>query len=69
MRELIRQVAAQRIAAGDRHLEIVEGSDLLGPSRDDGLVDGIHPNDLGFQWMAEGLAARITKVLSLKAGF
>src|SRR5690242_16441589 len=30
MRELIRQVAARRIAAGDRHIEIVEGTDLLG---------------------------------------
>jgi lysophospholipase L1-like esterase len=67
MRELIRQVAAQRIAAGDRHLEIVEGTDLLGPSRGDGLVDGVHPNDLGFQWMAEGLAGRLAKLLGLAA--
>ena len=68
MRELIRQVAARRIAAGDLHLEIVEGTDLLGPSRGDGLVDGTHPNDLGFQWMAEGLAARIAKGLGVKIG-
>jgi len=67
MRELIHQVAAKRIAAGDRYLEIIEGTDLLGPSRGDGLVDGTHPNDLGFQWMAEGLAGRVAKVLSLKA--
>ena len=66
MRELIRRVAAEKIAAGDRHLEIVEGTDLLGPTRGDGLVDGTHPNDLGFQWMAEGLAARIGKMLELK---
>ena len=67
MRELIRQVAARRIATGDRHLGIVEGTDLLGPSRGDGLVDGTHPNDPGFQWMAEGLADRVAKVLGLKA--
>jgi lysophospholipase L1-like esterase len=67
MRELIRQIAAKRIAAGDRHLEIIEGTDLLGPSRGDGLVDGTHPNDLGFQWMAEGLAGRVAKVLGLRA--
>ena len=66
MRELIRQAAAKRIAAGDGHLEIVEGTDLLGPSGGDGLVDGTHPNDLGFQWMAEGLAARVGNVLGLK---
>jgi lysophospholipase L1-like esterase len=67
MRELIRQVAAKRIAAGDHHLEIVEGTDLLGPWQGDGLVDGTHPNDLGFQWMAEGVAGRIAKMLNLKA--
>jgi len=66
MRELIRQVAARRIAGGDLHVEIVEGTDLLGPSGGDGLVDGTHPNDLGFQWMADGLAGRVAKVLGLR---
>jgi len=65
MRALIRKVVSRRIAAGDTHLQLVEGTDLLGPSRGDGLVDGTHPNDLGFQWMAEGLAARLRKVLGL----
>jgi lysophospholipase L1-like esterase len=63
MRALIRKVVSRRIAAGDTHLQLVEGTDLLGPSRVDGLVDGTHPNDLGFQWMAEGLAERLRKVL------
>ena len=67
MRELIRGVAARRIAEGDRNIQIVEGTDLIGPSRGDGLVDGTHPNDLGFEWMAEGLAERISKVLGLSA--
>jgi lysophospholipase L1-like esterase len=65
MRALIRKVVSRRIAAGDTHLQLVEGTDLLGPSRGDGLVDGTHPNDLGFQWMAEGLAERLRKVLGL----
>ncbi len=59
MRQHIRQVAAKRIAAGDKHIEIVEGTDLIGPDRLDGFVDGVHPNDLGFQWMADGLAHRL----------
>jgi len=67
MRELIRKVAAERIAAGDRHLEILEGTDLIGPLRGDGLVDGTHPNDLGFQWMAEGLGSRLSKLLGLRS--
>jgi lysophospholipase L1-like esterase len=56
---------SQRIGAGDTHLQLVEGTDLLGPSRVDGLVDGTHPNDLGFQWMADGLSERLRKVLGL----
>ena len=65
MRALIRKVVSRRIGAGDTHLQLVEGTDLLGPARVDGLVDGTHPNDLGFQWMADGLAARLRKVLGL----
>jgi lysophospholipase L1-like esterase len=65
MRALIRKVVSQRIGAGDTHLQLVEGTDLLGPSRVDGLVDGTHPNDLGFQWMADGLSERLRKVLGL----
>jgi len=63
MRALIRKVVSRRIGAGDTHLQLVEGTDLLGPSRVDGLVDGTHPNDLGFEWMAEGLAERLRKLL------
>jgi hypothetical protein len=65
MRGLIRNVVSRRIADGDRNLQLVEGTDLLGPSRGDGLVDGTHPNDLGFEWMAEGLATRLAQVLGL----
>jgi hypothetical protein len=65
MREHIRQVVSQRIGAGDRNLQLVEGTDLLGSSRSDGLVDGTHPNDLGFEWMAEGLAPRLRRMLKI----
>lgn len=65
MREHIRQVVSRRIGEGDRNLQLVEGTDLLGPSRTDGLVDGTHPNDLGFQWMAEGLAPRLRRMLGI----
>ena len=66
MRAHIRVVVGKRIAAGDTNLQLVEGTDLLGPSQGDGLVDGSHPNDLGFQWMADGLAARFRKLLNLR---
>lgn len=65
MRQHVREVVNRRIAGGDRLLTLVDGLTLLGPNRLDGLVDGSHPNDLGFQWMADGLAPHIAKVLSL----
>lgn len=64
-RRFIRDVITQRAAEGDKNIYFVEGTDLLGPSRGDGLVDGSHPNDLGFHWMAEGLAPQLRKVLNL----
>lgn len=66
MRKHIREVVSRRIGAGDLQLQIIEGTDLLGPDRLDGLVDGTHPNDLGFQWMAEGIAPRLAKILGLR---
>ena len=65
MRDHIRLVVSRRIGAGDRRLQLVEGTDLIGPAQGDGLVDGTHPNDLGFQWMADGLAARLRQMLEL----
>ncbi|MCC6264182.1 MAG: SGNH/GDSL hydrolase family protein [Bryobacterales bacterium] len=66
MRDHIRQVVSRRIGAGDANLQIIEGTDLLGPGRLDGLVDGTHPNDLGFEWMADGIAVRLAKILGLR---
>ena len=64
-REHIREILNKHIKNGDKMLTLVEGYDLLGRDRLDGLVDGVHPNDLGFQWMADGLAPTVAKVLNL----
>lgn len=64
-RRHIREVVRAKVAAGDKLLTLVEGFTLLGPDRLDGLVDGVHPNDLGFQSMADGLAPVIANVLNL----
>ncbi|MBS1855355.1 MAG: SGNH/GDSL hydrolase family protein [Acidobacteria bacterium] len=66
MRSHIRKVVSRRIAGGDAHLQLIEGTDLLGAQRLDGFVDGVHPNDLGFYWMAEGIAPRLARMLGLK---
>lgn len=65
MREVIREIVGKRQAAGDTHLTLVEGFDLLGPDDRDGLVDSSHPNDIGFVSMARGLEPVLRKVLGL----
>ena len=65
MRAHIREVVKRRVAAGDQRLTLVEGYDLLGPNLLDGLVDGVHPNDIGFQAMAEGLVPALRQALAL----
>ncbi|MBM3753297.1 MAG: hypothetical protein FJW38_04890 [Acidobacteria bacterium] len=64
-RAYITEVVTKHIAAGDKRLTLIDGLTLLGPTQYDGLVDGVHPNDLGFQWMADGLAPHLAKVLNL----
>ncbi len=63
MREHIRKVVSARIAAGDKNLTLVDGLALMGPGEVDGTVDGVHPNDLGFQRMAERLAPTVSAIL------
>jgi len=49
----------EEAARRERHLERIRE-----PAAD-GLVDGSHPNDLGFQWMAESLATRLRHLLAI----
>ena len=65
MRDVIRNEVARRIAAGDKNILFVDGFELLGPDLVDGLVDGGHPNDLGFQAMADRLIPTMVRVLGL----
>ncbi len=68
MRDVIRRVIAERRKNGDEHIMLVEGFELLGPEFADGLVDGVHPNDLGFQAMAEGLLPYLAQTLNVSRG-
>ncbi len=64
-RDVIRAAVAKLQAEGDNNITLVEGYDLLGPDLADGLVDGSHPNDLGFQVMADRLAPTLAQALNL----
>ncbi len=63
MRDVIRKEVARHRKAGDQNIMLVEGFELLGPAFSSAFVDGVHPNDLGMQAMAEGLQPYVAQVL------
>jgi hypothetical protein len=40
---------------------------MLNASQSFGLVDGVHPNSLGFQFCADGLEPHLRRVLHLRS--
>jgi hypothetical protein len=57
-----------RRKAGDRQIFFVDGLTMISPAQSHGLVDGVHPNSLGFQFCADGLEPHLRRVLKLRAG-
>jgi hypothetical protein len=60
-----RTVEAKR-ADGDGNIHFLDGSDLLGEDFEECTVDGVHPTDLGFWRLAEGLLPAVTAVLDAR---
>lgn len=64
-RQVIRDAVAARISSGDKRIILVEGEMLISQKDTDAFVDGIHPNDIGFKYMAERLAPALRTALAL----
>ena len=64
-RKTARDFVAARRKAGDREIVFVDGLEMLSRSQSSGLVDGVHPNSLGFQWCANGLEPHLRRALKL----
>jgi lysophospholipase L1-like esterase len=64
-RKTAREFVAARRKAGDREIVFVDGLEMLSRSQSSGLVDGVHPNSLGFQWCANGLEPQLRRALKL----
>jgi len=64
-REIIRNAVLQRKQAGDTRIFLLEKDHYLGEWFTDGSVDGGHPNDLGFFYMAKGMASLLSQILDL----
>lgn len=57
--KLIKATYDKAVENGDKNVYFIDGPELMAIAKDDGTVDGCHPNDLGFYSMA----AAVTKVL------
>lgn len=53
--EIIRTTYNNARAAGDKHVYLLTGPELMALCGEDGLVDGTHPNDFGFASMAKAV--------------
>lgn len=65
-REFCSQFVKQRRRAGDSQIRLVNGLEMLNSRQADGLVDGVHPNSLGFYHCANGLEAPLRRALKLR---
>lgn len=65
-RETIYTTYLNAVNSGDRYVYFIDGETLFGSKdRDACTVDGIHPNDLGFMRMAEGILPTIKRALDI----
>lgn len=62
-REFCQSFVLEQRRKGDRKITLVDGLKMLGRSQADGLVDGVHPNSLGFYYCANGLEPELRKAL------
>lgn len=58
-----RQVVQDLRKAGDANIYFLEGTDFLGRDYEECTVDGVHPTDLGFYRMAEGMLPTYKRLL------
>lgn len=61
--EIIRTTYQNAIAAGDQNVYMIEGPDLMKTVKNEGTVDGVHPNDAGFMSMAAAIKPVLEKIL------
>lgn len=69
VRHDIQKAVVRRLnRAGDRRVFFLDGGRLLGRDFDECTVDGVHPTDLGFMRIADGLTPVIRRILRWRGG-
>ena len=68
-RAIVRRTYENALAAGDRLVRFIDGGTFFPPAlRRDCSVDNVHPNDMGFHYMAEAAAPHILDFLEMGYG-
>lgn len=63
-RDIVMDTYRYALANGDKNVYYIDGeSFFLGKYENDCSVDGIHPNDMGFSFMADGIESEIQRIL------
>jgi hypothetical protein len=62
-RDIIVQTYQNAINAGDKNVYFIDGRELMKFAGNEGTVDNCHPNDLGFESMAQAMITLLKKIL------
>lgn len=62
-RDIIVQTYQNAINAGDKNVYFIDGRELMKLAGNEGTVDNCHPNDLGFESMAQAMITLLKKIL------
>lgn len=69
-RDVIYKTYADAKAAGDENVYFVDGSEYMKPfGYDDGILDGVHPNDLGYHAMVEAICPHMAQIVAKSKDF
>lgn len=64
--KVVRETYERALASGDKNVSFINGREILGKDDECCVVDGCHPNDLGFYRMSERIEAEVRKWLAIK---
>ncbi len=62
-RSIIHETFSSAVSAGDGNVYFISGGELLPDATGDMTVDGIHPTDLGFSYIADGIEPILRRIL------
>ena len=61
--DIIKRTYDEAKAKGDRNVYLIDGVSLMALAKEEGTVDGTHPNDFGFASMAKALGDLLEEIL------